>query len=99
LTCFAFLFFYSGCKKIPDYLPTLHITTVASGLVAPMGLETDSNGNFWICETGTANNDGEAVRVTPNGEVYDAIINMSSIPNAVSGETEGPAHLLFDNGK
>jgi hypothetical protein len=99
LTCFAFLFFYSGCKKIPDYLPTLHITTIASGLVAPVGLETDANGNFWICETGTGNNDGKVVIVKPSGEVHDAIVNMSSIANALSGEVQGPAHLLSDNGK
>jgi len=99
LTCIAFLFFYSSCKKIPDYVPTLHITTVASGLVSPMGLETDANGNIWICETGTGYNDGKVVVVKPSGEVYDAIVHMSSMPNALSGEIEGPAHLLLDSGK
>lgn len=29
---------------------------------------------------------------------YDAIINLSSIKNALSGETEGPANLVFDKG-
>ena len=98
VTCIALLFFYAGCKKIPDHLPTLHITTIASGLVSPMGLETDANGNIWVCETGTAANDGKVVIITPSGEVHDAIVNLASISNAASGETEGPAHLLFDNG-
>src|SRR5947208_2617804 len=75
LTCIAFLFFYSGCKKVPDYLPTLHITTVASGLVAPVGLETDANGNFWICEAGTGNNDANDTHPYnltkgPDGDLY-----------------------------
>lgn len=98
LTCIALLFFSAGCKKIHDYLPTLHITTVVSGLAAPMGLETDANGNIWVCETGTAANDGKVVVVKPGGEMYDAIVNLSSINNALSGEIEGPAHLLLDNG-
>ena len=63
-----------------------------------MGLETDKNGNIWVCETGTANNDGKVVVIKPTGEVYDAIVNLASINNALSGEVEGPAHLLLDNG-
>ena len=98
LTCITLLLASAGCRKIHDYLPTLHITTVASGLAAPMGLETDANGNIWICETGTANNDGKVVVVTPKGEMHDAIINLSSINNASSGEVQGPAHLLLDHG-
>lgn len=92
------LLFSAGCKKIPDYLPSLHITTVASGLAGPMGCETDANGNIWVAEPGTANNDGKVVLVKPTGEKYDAIVNLSSIHNAVSGEIEGPAHMLLDNG-
>ncbi|TKK68483.1 ScyD/ScyE family protein [Ilyomonas limi] len=98
VTCIALLSFSLGCNKVPDNLPTLHITTVASGLVSPMGLETDAGGNIWICETGTAAHDGKVVVVTPSGEVYDAIVNLASINNAVSGEVEGPAHLLLDKG-
>jgi hypothetical protein len=62
-----------------------------------MGLETDANGNIWVAEPGTANNDGKVVIVKPTGEKYDAIINLASINNAVSGEIEGPAHMLLDN--
>lgn len=92
------MYFSSGCKKIVDHLPKLHLTTVASGLKAPMGVETDSKGNIWVAESGTANNDGKVVVIKPTGEVYDAIINLASIKNASSGELEGPAHMLLDRG-
>ncbi len=99
------ILFIAGCRKIPD-LPLAKITTVATGLEAPMGLETDWQGNIWVAETGTANNDGKVVLVVPGGSeagkettmTYDAIINLASILNALSGEVEGPANLLFDNG-
>jgi hypothetical protein len=99
------ILFFADCSKLPD-LPSAKITTVASGLQAPMGIETDWNGNIWVAETGTANNDGKVVVVVPGASIadkeatitYDAIINLSSITNALSGEVEGPANLLLDNG-
>ena len=106
LSSVLMILFIAGCNKVPD-LPAAKITTIASGLQAPMGIETDWKGNIWIAEMGTANNDGKVVVVVPGASgsgkeatmTYDAIINLSSILNALSGEVEGPAHLLFDNGK
>ncbi len=95
VTCIAILLFFAGCKKEPDD-PTLKITTVASGLVNPMGIEADTHGNVWVTEAGTANNDGKVVVIKPNGAKYDAIINLSSILNELSGEVQGAAHLLLD---
>jgi predicted small lipoprotein YifL len=100
------LFFFAGCKKGTEFPPTAKVTTVASGLVAPMGIETDHKGNIWVAETGTANNDGKVVVIDPNPPKngkssvmsYDAIIHLSSIKNALSGDVEGPAHLLFNKG-
>lgn len=71
-----------------------------------MGIETDFRGNIWVAETGTAQNDGKVVVISPdhpsNGKsasgTYDAVINLSSIKNALSNEDEGPAHLLMDYG-
>ncbi|SFP89138.1 ScyD/ScyE family protein [Parafilimonas terrae] len=96
------ILFIAGCSKLPD-LPSAKVTTVASGLMAPMGIETDWHGNIWVAETGTAHNDGKVVVIVPGSDknataTYDAIINLSSITNALSGEVEGPAHMLFDNG-
>ena len=99
------ILFISGCKKIPD-LPSATVITVASGLQTPIGIETDWQGNIWVAEQGTANNDGKVVVVVPGASeagkettmTYDAIINLSSIINPLSGEPEGPANMLFDNG-
>lgn len=100
---FLTLFSITGCKKFNEN-PTAKVTTVATGLMAPMGLETDRWGNIWVAETGTANNDGKVVIISRGMKSgsswahYDAIVNLSSIKNALSGEEEGPAHLLLDNG-
>lgn len=91
------IFFFMGCYKGP-HNPTVATTVVASGLTTPMGIEVDARGNIWVAEAGTANNDGKVVVIKPNGEKYDAIVHLSSISNEASGETEGPAHLLFDRG-
>ncbi|MEO6813213.1 MAG: ScyD/ScyE family protein [Ginsengibacter sp.] len=97
LTCIMLLFFFAGCRKGAEN-PTVKVSTIATGLATPMGIETDRMGNIWIAETGTAHNDGKVIIVKPNGTKYDAIVNLSSIANEQSGETEGPAHLLLDNG-
>jgi len=103
LTPVLMILFVAGCQKIPD-LPPAKINLVASGLQAPMGIETDWNSNIWVAEQGTANNDGKVVLVVPGASdkeattTYDAIINLSSIINVLSGEIEGPANMLFDNG-
>jgi hypothetical protein len=106
LLCIMLLFFFAGCKKGVENPPTPKVSIVASGLLAPMGIETDRTGNIWIAETGTANNDGKVVIVSPNrgksgknhAVAYDAIINLASIRNAESNEIEGPAHMLYDKG-
>ena len=90
------ILFLVGCHKGHDN-PTAKVTTIATGLVLPMGLETDNAGNIWVAETGTANNDGKVVIVKPNGTKYDAIQNLSSIKNASSGEEEGPSNLILDH--
>ncbi len=95
--CMAVLLLFAGCQQDP-HVPTLHITTAAAGLMSPMGLETDKAGNIWVAETGTAANDGKVVVITPGGSTFDAIVNLSSIHNKLSGEVEGPAHLLLDKG-
>ncbi len=100
-----FLLLLSGCHKFPIH-PNAKMTTVADNLQAPMGMDIDWRGNVWVAETGTANNDGKVVVIRAHkgehdkGDVkaMDAIINLSSIKNTVSGEPEGPAHLLFDRG-
>lgn len=96
LTFIAFVFL-AGCKKGHD-LPTLKITTVATGLESPMGIETDNYGNVWVAQSGNGKSKGKVIVVTKDGEKYDAIINLESITDDETGETEGPSHLLFKDG-
>lgn len=85
----------TGCgKNNPE--PKFELTTIASGLKSPMGIEAQGAGNIFVSESGTAHDDAKVVLVKPNGKVYDAIVNLSSIINKNSGETQGAGHLLLD---
>ena len=67
LACIALLFCFTGCHKGNFYPPKATITTVATGLQGPMGMEIDRAGNIWLAETGTGNNDGKVLIIKPNG--------------------------------
>ncbi len=96
LTLVTSLLLIASCRREHD-LPTLKITTVATGLPGVMGVETDKYGNAWVVESGSGNNDGKVIVVTKEGNKYDAFINFESIA-ADGGDVEGPSHLLLDNG-
>src|SRR5690554_3350194 len=110
IVCMALLFATYGCDKdddndaAPDN-PELKIATITSGLTGLMGIETDSQGNIWVCESGTAipdsemnthNDNGKVIVITANGEKHDAIINLSSFANVHSGELQGTVNLMRD---
>jgi hypothetical protein len=97
IACVALLFFLNGCRK-GDHAPRLKVTTVASGLAFPLGIETDYRGNIWVTESETINNDGKVVVIKPNGKKYDAIINLSAFVNENSGQPQGTSHILLDGG-
>lgn len=90
-------FFFSGCKKPAEPEPVLRITTLASGLLGPIGLELDKKGRVWVVETGTAKNDGRVTMITPDGKKYPVIVGLGSLI-IENGELEGPAHPLFADG-
>jgi hypothetical protein len=94
--CIAALLLTAGCAK-PNDPPTLTITTLASGFVAPIGLETDKYGRVWVAEMGTGKGDGKVSVIAHNGQKYDAIINFESVIVG-PGEIDGPSHLLFNDG-
>lgn len=106
MLCAAFLFAFTGCKK-GNETPQLSITTVATGLQGPMGIDVDRWGNIWVSESGTdikstdpkANthkDDGKVVVITPNGKQYDAVTNLESYMNVHSDELQGTVHILLD---
>lgn len=91
------MFLFYGCKKWNEP-PAVLVTTVASGLMNPMGIESDDNGNLWVSEGETFNNDGKVWVIKPNGKKYPAIIHLSAFTNAHSGEPQGTSHLLLRRG-
>lgn len=99
IICITALLTTESCKKIDD-LPskTLKVTTVATGLAAPIGLEKDDEGNIWVAETGNgSHNSGRVSIITCDGKKYDAITGFPSVVTG-PGEVEGPSHLLLHNG-
>lgn len=86
---------FAGCRKLP-LPPVVHVTTVASGLKNPMGIETDRFGNLWVSEGETVSNDGKVWLIKPNGKKYLAIKNLAALVNPLSSEAQGTAHLLLD---
>lgn len=91
------LIFIVGCKKPEPPAPFLRVTTLASGLAGPIGLEVDKKGRVWVAESGTSKNDGKITMITPDGKKYTV---FTSLPSIISegGEPEGPAHILFADG-
>ena len=85
----------AGCKKWNEP-PTVTVTTVASGLSTPMGIDVDNYGNLWVSEGETINNDGKVLVIKPNGKKYEAIINLSAFSNKQSHQPQGTSHLLLD---
>ena len=111
MLCMVLLLTTYGCDKDDDntpdspHNPELKIATMTSGLTGLMGIETDSQGNIWVCESGTAtpdsemnthNDNGKVIIITANGEKHDAIINLSSFANIHSGELQGTVNLMRD---
>jgi hypothetical protein len=95
VTCLSIFVLLAGCKKF-DQPPTVTITTVASGLANPMGIDADNYGNLWVSEGETINNDGRVMFVKPNGQKFPAIVNLSAFSNKQSGQPQGTSHLLLD---
>ncbi|WP_247237881.1 ScyD/ScyE family protein [Telluribacter sp. SYSU D00476] len=88
----------TGCEdhRIQDP-QRVQVSTFATGLIGPIGLETDSQGRLWVAEAGTGNNDGRVSMITSDGKVHPVITGFDSelIP---SGELNGINHLLYADG-
>ncbi len=95
ITFTACLLTLSGCFP-PDVEDSVTVTTIATGLKAPIGLEIDTKGRVWVAEAGTGNNDGQVSAIF-GGTKYDVITNFESVI-APEGEADGPSHLLFSDG-
>jgi hypothetical protein len=85
-----------GCQDHPPVPTTFSVTTLATGLKAPIGVETDGRGRIFVTEQGTGNNDGRVSEVTPDGKVYPVITGLYSFTRP-DNELDATDHLLIAN--
>jgi hypothetical protein len=90
----ATLFGTTGCEDHRN--PALpQITPFASGLIAPLGVETDAKGQVWVTQAGSGTaNDGQLSMITPQGEVFTVITGFVSQVSP-EGAVFGLNHLLL----
>ncbi len=71
VVCFlhVILFLSGGCKKA-DRHPVAKVTTYATGLSSPMGIEVDKQEMYGYQKWGTGNNDGKVLIIDKSGTKY-----------------------------
>ncbi|MFD1143702.1 ScyD/ScyE family protein [Larkinella insperata] len=90
----------TGCQDHRNPFPTpvqLTLTTLATNLVAPIGVETDASGRVFVTEQGTGSNDGRVSEVTPDGQVHPVITGLYSFKRP-DNELDATDHLLAADG-
>lgn len=97
LTAFALL--TAGCQdhQVPSGPSAFTVTTLVTGLVNPLGVETDGKGRVFVTEQGTGKNDGRVSEVTPDGKVYPVVTGLYSATNN-TGDYDATDHLLYADG-
>lgn len=85
----------TGCQDHLSPSPVPSTITLATGLLAPLGVEADAAGRVWVAEAGTAKNDGRVSLLT-NGTVVPAITDFES--RIYLGDVDGISHLLAADG-
>ena len=84
----------TGCEDHRDP-PQPQISPFASGLVAPLGVETDARGQVWVTQAGSGTaNDGQLSVITPQGEVFPVVTGFVSQVSP-EGAVFGLNHLLL----
>lgn len=89
--CFAMLALWSAKSSAQT------VETIAGGFVGVNGISLDFEGNLWVAETGTGNDDGKIKIITPDKAVHDAIVGLPSYFDTLSGDTPG-AWRAYRNG-
>ena len=88
------LFGNLGCQDHREPLQP-QIIPFASGLVAPLGMETDTKGQVWVTQAGSGTtNDGQLSMITPQGEVFTVVTGFVSQVSP-EGAVFGLNHLLL----
>ncbi|MBC8151709.1 MAG: ScyD/ScyE family protein [Bacteroidetes bacterium] len=87
----------TSCQEEQDQVTaSMRVTTLASGFVGPIGVETDARGRVWVSESGSGKNDGQVSMVTADGTKYPVITELPSTP--FMNEVSGTDHILFADG-
>ncbi|GAB3702303.1 hypothetical protein GCM10027592_31580 [Spirosoma flavus] len=88
----------SGCldHRIPVTVQ-LSTTTLATGLVGVIGVETDASGRVFVTEQGAGNNDGRVSEITPDGVKHPVITGLYSFKRP-DNELDATDHLLIVDG-
>ena len=96
---FLVLLVISSCQdhRITVPTPALTITTLTTGLVGPIGVETDPAGRVFVSESGTGVNDSRILLVAADGRTYPVVTGLPSVVSP-GGEVSGTDHLLFADG-
>lgn len=99
---FFVLLFSTGCHELFDLLhefkseeSEVKVKEYASGLLTPFGLELDYQGNVWVAEAGTGNNDGRISMITSQNQVYPVIEGFTSIIPPDEPSPIGVSHLIL----
>jgi hypothetical protein len=89
----------AGCQDHRLTAPAVQLTTttLATGLVGLIGVETDTSGRVFVTEQGTGKNDGRLSEITPDGVVHPVITGLYSFLRP-DGELDATDHLLVMNG-
>lgn len=92
---------FTGCYDhaliAPPTPNTFKVTTMSTGLLNPLGVDTDPSGRIWVTEAGMGKNDGQVSMITPDGVVHPVITGFDS-EMLSNGELNGLNHLLFADG-
>ncbi|OWY22373.1 ScyD/ScyE family protein [Sphingobacteriales bacterium UPWRP_1] len=91
----AFLFAVALLYSPFVWSQPLTLSTFASGLNGPIGITADTNGNLWVAEVGTGNNDGQISILTPNGNKHPFLVGLPSVYVEETGEVVGPWHVYL----
>ena len=92
--CLLILIATTGCEDHRDP-PQFQVSPFASGLVAPLGVETDANGQVWVTQAGSGTvNDGHLSMITPQGKIWPVVIGFTSQVSP-EGAVFGLNHLLL----
>lgn len=89
------LFMVAACQALLDHRDPPQTTAFASGLIAPLGVETDAKGQVWVTQAGSGTaNDGQLSMITPQGEVWPVVTGFTSQVSP-EGAVFGLNHLLL----